>query len=68
MTLARSAQVPPLADAFEIEDHISLTAHGHDGHATLTAFVLLPIFGGLTRQVLHQASVPGPQPLDHQPP
>ena len=77
--LKGGVEVPPMADAFEIEDHISLTAHGtnqkrtsaaqrstartrltplplagHDGHVTLSSFVLLPIFGGLTRACLHQ--------------
>ena len=46
--------VAHLADNFELEDHVALACHAHDGHGVLEQFVLAPVFGGSVRSVLHQ--------------
>eukprot|EP01043_Picozoa_sp_COSAG02_P008175 COSAG02_NODE_257_length_26838_cov_118.324844_7_plen_1221_part_00 len=48
------ADVALLANNFELEDHVALACHPHDGHGVLDEFVLAPIFGGFVREALHE--------------
>lgn len=48
------ADVALLANSFELEDHVALACHPHDGHGVLLEFVLAPVFGGFMREALHE--------------
>ena len=48
------ADVALLANSFELEDHVALACHPHDGHGVLSEFVLAPVFGGFVREALHE--------------
>jgi hypothetical protein len=52
--LKDGVDVAHLADSFQLEDHVALAAHAHDGHVMLQHFVLAPVFGGFVRATLHQ--------------